>query len=136
MHAPHELLGTWRAVRYEVWDTQGRISTPFGDPVSGYAVFDQTGHAFIQMMRTPPVRPFASSGAPTTAELQTALSAFAAYYGPYTIDHSTSTFTIRVEGSNMPTYTGSQQMRRFEIDGDTLRLGVAGQYEATLVRVR
>lgn len=136
MASPHDLIGTWRGVRYEVWDDQGRISTPFGDPISGYAVFDETGHAFIQMMRTPPVQPFASVSGPTVAELQTAFSAFAAYYGPYTTDGRTNTFTIRVEGSNMPAYTGCEQVRRFQIEGDTLKLGIRGEYQATLVRVR
>lgn len=132
----HDLIGTWRGVRYEVWDDRGRISTPFGDPISGYAVFDATGHAFIQMMRTPPVQRFAAPGAPTAAELEAAFSAFAAYYGPYTIDDRASTFTIQVEGSNMPAYTGSEQVRRFQIHGDTLKLGIAGEYQATLLRVR
>lgn len=136
METGHPLVGTWRGVRYEVWDEQGRVTTPFGDPISGYAVFDQTGHAFIQLMRTPPLPPFASASAPTPDELAAAFSAFAAYYGPYAIDRATSTLTIRVEGSNMPSYTHSEQVRRFVIEGDTLRLGVPGQYQATLTRVR
>ena len=87
-------------------------------------------------MRTPPVPPFASPAAPTSEEIETAFSAFAAYYGPYTIDRVASTFTIRVEGSNMPSYTRTEQVRRFAIEGDTLRLGTAGEYQATLIRVR
>jgi len=129
------LIGTWRAVHYQTWDAQGRISTPFGDPVSGYAVFDPTGHAFIQMMRTPPVPPFASANAPTSEEIRTAYSAFAAYYGTYRIDDAARIVTIRVEGSNMPSYTGSDQVRPFHIEGDTLRLGIPSEYQATLVRV-
>lgn len=133
---PGSLIGTWRAVRYQTWDAQGRISTPFGDPVSGYAVFDPTAHAFIQLMRMPPAPRFASANAPTAEELRTAYSAFAAYYGTYTIDDAAQTVTIHVEGSNMPSYMGSQQVRPFRIQGDTLILGIPNQYQATLVRVR
>lgn len=128
------LVGTWRAVRYGTWDEQGRTSTPFGDPVSGYAVFDATGHAFIQLMRTPPVPPLAAPSAPTSEESRAAFSAFAAYFGPYSLDEAGGSVTIRVEGSSMPSYTGSRQVRPFRIEGDTLKLGIPGQ--ATLVRVR
>ena len=136
MDDPDSLVGTWRGARYEVWDPDGRATTPFGDPVSGYAVFDATGHAFIQLMRTPAIPPFASPQAPTPEEIRSAHSAFAAYYGPYTVDNAARTMTIRVEGSNMPSYTGTNQVRPFRVEGETLTLGVPGQYQATLVRVK
>lgn len=130
------LVGTWRVVSYETWNAQGEVSTPFGNEPSGYAVFDPTGHAFIQLMRTPPIPPFASPQAPTPEEIRGAHSAFAAYYGPYTVDAAVRTITIRVEGSNMPSYTGTNQVRPFRVEGETLTFGVPGQYQATLVKVR
>lgn len=136
MSTPDPLSGTWRLLRYEAWDSRGRISTPFGDPAAGYAVFDATGHAFIQLTRTPAVPPFASPVAPTPDELRAAYFGFAAYHGTYTIDGASQTVTIHVEGSSLPSYTGTQQVRPFRIDGDTLTLGVPNQYLATLVRVR
>src|SRR5688500_9558764 len=96
------LVGTWRLLHYETSNSQGRISTPFGDPASGYAVFDATGHAFIQLMRTPPARPFVSPDGPTPEEIRAAYFGFAAYYGTYTIDDAARVVTIHVEGSNMP----------------------------------
>lgn len=131
----HLLLGTWRVLRYETWDSQGRSATPFGDPAAGYAVFDATGHAFIQLMRTPPARPFASPDRPTSKEIRAAYFGFAAYYGTYTTDDAARVVTIRVEGSNMPSYTGTDQVRSYHIEGETLTLGVPGQYRATLSRV-
>lgn len=133
-HEP--LLGTWRVVQYQTWDSQGRASTPFGDPASGYAIFDRTGHAFIQLMRTPPVAPFVSPGRPTPEELGAAYFAFAAYYGTYSVNTAGRVVTIHVEGSNMPSYIGTDQVRPFQVDGDTLTLGVPEQYRATLARVR
>lgn len=118
MQKPDPLAGTWRVSSYETWNAQGQTVTPFGDAPSGYAVFDTTGHAFIQMMGTAPD------------------SAFAAYYGTYTIDDAGQTVTIHVEGSSMPSYTRTDQVRPFRVEGDTLTLGVPGQYRATLVRVR
>ena len=129
------LIGTWRVVGYETWNAKGEVAMPFGNPAAGYAVFDSTGHAFIQLMRTPPVQPFASPNAPTAEEVRAAYAGFAAYYGTYTVDGAARTVTIRVEGSNMPSYTGTDQMRPFRVDGDTLTLGVPNQYRATLKRV-
>lgn len=115
---PDALISTWRVVSYETWNPQGQVSTPFGDAPSGYAVFDATGHAFIQLMGNSP-------GA-----------AFAAYYGTYTTDHDARVVTIRVEGSNVPSYIGTDQVRPYRVDGENLTLGVPNEYRATLVRVR
>jgi len=109
------ILGTWRLVRYEVWES-GKVTAPMSDRPSGYAVFDATGHAFIQLMH------------PET-------HAFGAYYGTVTIDEPTHVLTIAVEGSSIPNYVGTRQVRPFRITADTLRLGVPGEYQATLVRV-
>lgn len=130
------LVGTWRLVQYQTWDSERRMETPFGDPASGYAVFDATGHAFVQLMRTPPTPPFASPNEPTTEEIRAAYSGFAAYYGKYTIDDISQTVTIHVEGSSMPSYVGTDQARPFRIEDDTLTLGVPNLYRATLARVR
>lgn len=130
------LVGSWRVVSYETWNSQGEVSKPFGDSPSGYAVFDATGHAFIQLMRTPAARPFVSPATPTADEIRAAYAAFAAYYGTYTVDNAAQTLTIHVEGSNMPSYTGTDQVRPFRVEGETLTLGVPNQYRATLVRVK
>lgn len=133
-HAP--IVGTWRIARYQRWDAQGQIAAPYGDPPSGYVVFDGTGRAFVQMMRTPPVRPFTSPYEPTPEEARDAYHAYAGYYGSYTVDEAARVLTVRAEGSNWPAYTGTDQRRPFRLAGDTLFLGVPGQYQATLVRVR
>ena len=129
-------VGTWRAVRYQTWDAQGRVATPIGDPPSRYVVFADTGRAFVHLMRTPAVKPFASPNAPTPEEIRDAYFAYAGYYGTYTVDEAARILTIRAEGSNMPSYTGTDQVRPYRMSGDTLFLGVPGQYQATLVRVR
>jgi hypothetical protein len=108
--------GTWRFVKYEVWN-DGVVTEPLGTAPSGYIVFD-AGRALIQLMR------------PEQA------STLGAYYGTYTADVAARTINIAVEGGNLPGYIGSAQVRPFEIRGDTLVLGVRGDYLATLVRVR
>jgi hypothetical protein len=128
-------VGTWRAVRFQAWQPDGTTRMTFGEHPSGYLVLDPTGHAFVHLMRTPPVRPFALPNAPTVDELRAAHAAYVSYYGPYTVDEAAGVLTIQAEGSNRPDFTGTAQVRRFQIRGDTLILGIPNQYEATLVRV-
>jgi hypothetical protein len=79
-------------------------------------VFDATGHAFVHLMR----RDDAGS--------------FASYYGTYAVDRGSAILRIHVEGSNLPAYLATTQVRQFRIRNDTLTLGIAGRYQATGVR--
>ena len=88
-----------------------------GNDPSGYVAFDQHGYAFIQLMR------------------RSDPGSFGAYYGTYTVTSQPREVVIAVEGSNIPGYIGSTQTRPFRLAGDTLVLGVPGEYQATLVRV-
>jgi hypothetical protein len=118
------LQGTWRAVSYETWDAKGTRQTPFGPSPVGYLVLDATGHAFVALGES--VAAAAGRAEPP---------AFAAYVGTYTVDITQSVLRIQVEGSNLPGYPGSLQERKYRLQGDTLILGIEGQYRATLARV-
>jgi hypothetical protein len=115
--ASDPLVGTWRFITYELWDARGNVQQPLGAP-SGYIVFDRTGHAFVQLM-----------------EPKRALT-FGAYYGAYRVNPILGQLTVAVEGANAPDMLATQQVRPYRITGDTLILGVAGEYRATLLRVR
>jgi len=123
MRGDTPLLGTWRLATYEVWNAAGGIDQPMGPSPAGYAVFDATGHAFIQLAR--------GAGEDTSA----VAASFVGYFGRYTMNEAGTEFTVTVEAANAPHYVGSLQVRPFKIDGDTLVLGIPGQYRATLHRV-
>ena len=123
----HGVVGTWRAIRYETWDSAGLRSMPFGDPPSGYAVFDATGFAFIQLMGTQ--KRENGNGIEQSP-------IFGAYYGSYVLVAHGDTIKIHVEGSNILNYINTVQVRPFRIFNDTLSLGIPGEYQATLVRMR
>jgi hypothetical protein len=128
------LQGTWRFISYESWDSNGTRRTPFGSSPTGYLVVDESGHALIQLMK-PVAASAATTGHPTAEETQAAADSFAAYYGTYTVDAAQAVIRIRVEGSNIPTYLGSTQVRPYQLQGNTLVVGVLGQYRASLERV-
>ena len=117
------LTGTWRVVSFERYGKDGAPYQPLGAPPCGYAVFDPTGHAFIQLGK-------ARSGG-TPEEVAKSLMC---YFGPYSIDGDT--VSVTVEASNMPDYVGSVQTRKFTVSGDAMTIGTPGQYQAKLERAR
>jgi hypothetical protein len=121
--------GTWRLLSYELWNPDGTKRAPLGDNPAGYAVFDHAGRVHIQLLRPPT--------ATDSAARATSAASHSAYFGSYTITGTPAAPVIRiiVEGSNLPSYLGSVQDRPFRLRGDTLFLGIPGQYEARLVRI-
>jgi len=117
------LIGTWRVTAFTRWTKAGEASQPLGTEPMGYAVFDATGHAFIQLGRNP-----ADGGFPD--EIAKSLMC---YFGPFTV--TGDTVAVRVEASNMADYVGSTQEREFKVTGDTMVIGTPGKYQASLARV-
>jgi hypothetical protein len=118
-----DLIGTWRVLSFTRWDKEGVASQPLGLEPMGYAVFDATGHAFVQLGRSP-----ADGGFPD----EVAKSCMC-YFGPYAV--SGDTVKVTVETSNMADYLGSVQERTFAISGDAMTIGSPGKYQAKLQRV-
>lgn len=117
------LLGTWRVVSFTRWNKEGVAGQPLGIEPMGYAVFDATGHAFIQLGRAP-----MDGGAPDEVA-----KSLMCYFGPYTV--SGNKVAVTVESSNMADYLGSVQERNFEVSGDAMTIGTPGRYQAKLTRV-
>ena len=109
------LQGTWRLSGYEVWDERGQRQAA-GGTTAGYLVLDATGHAFVQLL--------SAEG-----------TDFGAYFGTYTVDSEAALLRIEVEGSNIPDYRGSTQIRPYHLAGNILVLGVEGEYRAIFRRV-
>ena len=121
------IVGTWRLVRYEIWQ-DGAVSEPLGRHPGGYIVFDATGHAFVQI----------TVGPDTALAAAVRAGTFGAYFGSFTVRRTADSaiVAIRVEGANDPGYVGTTQYRPFVMRADSLVLGVPGEYRATFTRVR
>lgn len=123
--SPASLAGTWKVER--VTDTDiatGKVVHPYGEHPKGYIAYDPTGHLHVQLMRTPATRPFASGddAKGTDAEVRAAYDGYVAYFGTYEVDTDKGIVVHRVEGSLMPSYTGTDQPRPFRIEGDVLTI--------------
>ena len=135
MSVQSQLAGTWRLISAEDKDKKTGQWVPysFGNPPSGYFIYDATGHASVQIMTTPP-QTIASPDGPTPDEALAIFNANIAYYGSYTVD--SANITVQVEGALDPRQVGTPQIRPYELSGDTLIIGDQVTYKRTLKRVK
>jgi hypothetical protein len=128
------LVGTWQLVSAEDKDpnTGKWVPYTFGNPPSGYFIYDASGHCSVQIMTTPPVK-LASPDNPTPAEALDIFNNYIAYYGTYTV--ANGQIQQQVEGAWDPSQVGTDQARPFQLDGDTLIIGDQVTYIRTLKRV-
>jgi len=133
--AQREIVGTWKLMSAEDVDPKTGKWVPytFGNPPSGYFIYDNTGHASIQIMTTPPQQ-IAKPDTPTPQEALAIFNAYIAYYGTYTID--ATNITVQVEGAWDPSQVGTPQARPYELQGDTLIIGDQVTYKRTLKRMK
>ena len=130
-----QVIGTWRLISAEDKDpnTGKWVPYTFGNPPSGYFIYDATGHASVQIMTTPP-QTIATPDSPTPDEALAIFNAYIAYYGSYTVD--SANITVQVEGALDPSQVGTAQARPYEVSGDTLIIGDQVTYKRTLKRVK
>jgi len=135
MNEQSQVVGTWRLISAEDKDpnTGKWVPYTFGNPPSGYFIYDATGHASVQIMTTPP-QTIATPDSPTPDEALAIFNNYIAYYGSYTVD--SANITVQVEGALDPSQVGTAQGRPYELSGDTLIIGDQVTYKRTLKRVK
>jgi hypothetical protein len=129
-----QIVGTWKLMSAEDRSSPDVPWVPytFGNPPSGYFIYDATGYASIQIMTVPP-QTIATPDSPTPAEALAIFNGYIAYYGTYTIDETN--ITVEVEGAWDPSQVGTAQPRPYQLVGDTLIIGDQITYKRTLQRV-
>jgi len=121
-----QLIGTWGITSYETRNVKGELMTaPPWHYDHGTLIYDQKGRMAVQLVSD--VRPTFSGdlvqavNKATPEELKTAILGYLAYFGTYTIDEKEHTVINHVERSTN-NYTGTAQVRSFEIKGNQLIL--------------
>ena len=112
--------GAWSLSRIERRDADGEL---IGEPITdrlGYLIYDAGGYMGVTLMR--PDRKSYSEGGPTPDEALAHLGSYTSYFGTFTVNEAEGFVTHHLEGSSNPSGTGSDYLRFYAFDGDTLTL--------------
>jgi hypothetical protein len=118
------VVGTWRL---QVWETQtadGRVGYPLGPDAVGYLSYTPEGYVFVAMMRAD--RPRYATGdllGGTPAERAAAAASYVTYCGRYHLE--AGRVIHRIDLSLFPNWTGLDQERFVEVEGDRLTITTA-----------
>jgi hypothetical protein len=116
-------IGLWKLVRIEVHQPDGKITPDpdLGPHALGYIYYDSTGHMGVQLMN--PDRPkWKSDDQPTSDEAMTTVAGFEAYSGTYDVHPAEGFVVHHTQLSLDPNKVGKDRKRKFELNGDQLRL--------------
>ncbi len=126
------VAGTWKLISAEDVVNGQWVPYTFGNPPSGYFIYNENGIASVQIMTTPAVT-LTTPDTPTPDQALQIFNNYIAYYGTWTAD--AVNITVQVEGAWDPSQVGTAQARPYQLDGDTLIIGDQVTYKRTLQRV-
>lgn len=116
------LVSTWRLIGHlqEVVET-GAKDYPRGPNPQGFITYTADGR--FNVINMPGERPKPKGLAPTDDEALALFKGLTAYAGRYSVDGDTVTHHVEISWNEA--WTGTDQKRRFKLDGDTLTI-IAG----------
>jgi hypothetical protein len=123
MTQQEHLLGAWKFLSMKATRPNCEVIHPYGENLYGMLVYTASGHmSFLGMRRDR--QQFASDDPfeGTPKEIQAAFEEFDAYCGTYEVDEKKRTVTHHVEGSRLPGWVGTDQVRHFRLSGNRLIL--------------
>jgi lipocalin-like protein len=112
------LLGTWRLRSHVVTTAAGVRSHPYGERPTGYLSYSADGR--MQVIGAAQDRAIPAGPSPTQRERAALHDTLFAYAGTYTIDGGQVVHHVDISWNE--TWTGSDQVRHFEVRGNTLTL--------------
>ena len=115
------LLGTWRLKTYVVATAAGeRRPTPYGENPTGYLSYSADGR--MQAIAAAKGRIVPVGAAPPDNQRVALYDTMFAYAGTYSYSVEAGTVIHHVDISWNETWTGTDQIRHFEVSGNTLTL--------------
>ena len=112
------LIGSWRLLSFELRSPDGQVSYPFGKEVTGYVFYNEQGYMSAAFMGADRARPDSDDLAEVAKGVN--FDAFNAYCGRFEVRGNRIVHFVEV--SSLPMWTGTEQERIFEIQGDRLVL--------------
>ena len=112
------LLGTWKLKAYVVTTAAGVRSTPYGEHPTGYLSYSADGR--MQVMAAANDRIVPVGAAPPDKERVALYDTMFAYAGTYSVEAGKVIHHVDISWNE--TWTGTDQIRLFEMSGNTLTL--------------
>ena len=115
------LVGAWRLVSCETRADDGSVDHPLGRDAVGLLIYTDDGHMAVSIARSDR-RSFAAGDllGGTGDEKARAVESYVSYCGRY--ERRDESVVHRVEMSLFPNWTGRDQERRVDLDGNRLTL--------------
>ena len=114
-------IGSWKLISFEFRRSDGQVTYPFGQDLQGYIFYNPDGYMSVDFMRNG--RPnFQSEGlfSGSIAEKALAYEQYLSYCGRYEI--RPEQIIHHIEVSLFPNWTGQDQIRFYQFEGDRLTL--------------
>jgi hypothetical protein len=112
------LLGTWRLKSYVVTTEAGERSTPYGENPTGYLSYSADGR--MQVIGAASGRIVPTGLTASDNERVALYNTMFAYAGTYSVEAGKVTHHVDISWND--NWTGTDQIRFFEVSGDTLTL--------------
>jgi hypothetical protein len=118
-----QLVGTWTMTSNTTTQPGGRKIDTFGPGAKGVVIFEPNGYHVLIITRSD-IPKFASGnrGTGTADENRAVVLGSVVYFGTYQVQEADKTYTVHVDGSTFPNWTGTVQKRNFSISGDELTM--------------
>ena len=129
-HGGNPFAGAWRLVSWENSGADGSVARPFGDNPVGCLLYSEDGHMAVEIMD--PDRHPSDPRLPVEAAFSQALSdedrlaaygTYLSYCGTYSFFMEEGIVVHHVKAGLIPSWAGSDQVRRFRFEEGRLILG-------------
>lgn len=114
------VAGTWTLVDHRTTAADGQVRHAFGTAPKGLFIFGPDGYTTVQIVN--PDRPSTPLDRASEAEARQLLGTYLAYFGTYEVDLATKKIVVHTTADLNAMNTGSDQIRFYDIDGDTMVL--------------
>ncbi|HET7768154.1 MAG TPA: lipocalin-like domain-containing protein [Chloroflexota bacterium] len=126
--ALRRLIGTWRLVAVEARDARGVVTHPYGAHPVGYLTYTPEGRMAVSIMRAPAPRVESTDLFRGAAEALAGGHAYVGYSGTVSVEDAQEgdavqgTVVHTLDTCSYPNWVGTEQRRRFLLEGDELTL--------------
>jgi len=131
-NAADQFIGSWSLVSWSVTAPDGAVTYPYGEDAIGRIMYQPEGKMVACLMHRQRT-PFASGNRheATSAECIAAYREYVSYFGSFTVQESADTVTHHVEGATFSNWIGTDLVRNFVFDGNTLTLSLVAPNGST-----